>query len=309
MRKTFIAIAFVFSFLPELFPQQFPITDNYLVNPFSLSPAFAGQCYKFETYLAYRSAWTGITGAPTVGYLSLDGNIGKNMGLGGTIILNKAGIYRNFAFNIDYAYHLQIAKEHTLSFGINGAIYQNSVDYSGAIVSDPSDPLLTGRNKLSEVYVNAGFSMLYTWKDLNICFAFPLLVNNRSYYSISDTNHLLGMGRNWLFYANYSLPLGSEWKLKFDLLYRATQFAPWTVDFSTLVKFKDSYWLGLFYRKNNIIGVTAGLAIVNSIVINYNYEFSGFAMNGQSGGSHEITLGYRLPFTTKKIPALKDYNR
>jgi type IX secretion system PorP/SprF family membrane protein len=309
MRKTFILIAFVFGICAELFSQQFPTLDNYLVNPVALSPAFVGKSYQFETYLTYRSAWTGLTGAPTAGLLSLDGNVGKNMGLGGTFMLSKAGIYKNFSFNLDYAYHLQVAKSHVLSFGINVAVYQNSIDLANVVVADPNDPVLGNGSKSNETYMNVGFSMLYNWKDLNVCFAFPLLLNNRTLYSENDYGHLLGMDRNWLIYANYSVGLSKLWKLKFDLLYRDTQFSPLTIDFSTMVKYKDNFWLGLFYRNTNIIGITAGVAIVHSVVINYNYEFAGFTMNGQSGGSHEFTLGYRLPFTLKKAPELKDYNK
>jgi hypothetical protein len=77
-----------------------------------------------------------------------------------------------------------------------------------------------------------------------------------------------------------------------------------------MVKFRDSYWFGLFYRKPTIIGVTAGLEIINSIVINYNYEFVGSSMMGSSGGNHEFTLGYRLgTVKPKKVLQIKDYVR
>lgn len=309
MRKIFLLIISLFTLCSPLFSQQLPVLDNYLINPFSISPAFSGKSYRFQTYLTYRNSWTGLSGAPTVGYLSLDGNIGKNMGLGGTFMLSKAGIYRNFSMNIDYAYHLKLAEDHILSFGVNGALYQNSVDFSEVIVSDPQDPILLNKSILTETYLNFGFSMLYNWKELNVCLAFPLLLNNRSFYKDTDYNNLLGMDRNWLFYTNYTIIFSTPWKLKFDLLYRDTQFSPWTLDFGTMLKFQDSYWIGFLYRTTNVVGVTAGLAIVNSVVINYTYEFAGFTMNGQSGGSHEFTLGYRLPFATKKVPVLKDYNR
>ncbi len=299
---------FIFAFSSGLFSQQFPVLDNYLINPVSLSPAFIGKSNKFQTYLTYRTAWTGINGHPQVGYLSADGNLAKNMGVGGSLMLSKSGIYKNFTINLNYAYHLRLQKDHVLSFGINLALYQNSLDISDAVLADPLDPVLTAWDKTSETYVNMGFSMLYNWKNLNFCFAFPLLFNNRSLYT-TDTNNLLGLDRNWLVYTNYTFDFEKNWGMKLDLLYRATQFSPWTLDFSVTVQYNDSYWLGVFYRKNNIFGITAGLAIINSIVINYNYEFSGFVMNGQSGGSHEVTLGYRLPFPVKTAPKLKDYNR
>ena len=68
----------------------------------------------------------------------------------------------------------------------------------------------------------------------------------------------------------------------------------------------DSYWLGLLYRKGNVIVVNAGLSIANSFVLAYNYEFSGSAMMGKSGGTHEITLGYTLRSKdSKKVTPLK----
>lgn len=309
MRKTILTAIFILLCSPLLMAQQLPLLDNYLFNPYSLAPSFAGKTYKFESYLTYRRSWTGLSGSPTVGFLSLDGNVGKNMGVGGKVQFSTAGIYDNFMVNLAYSYHLPLAKFHTLSFGLDAAIYQNSVDLSEVVVGNPQDPILAGRDKITETYVNMGFSMIYSWKELNVGFAFPMLINNRSLYIDTEYNHLLGVDRNWLIYANYTLTFSTPWKLKFDLLYRDTQFSPWTIDFSTMVKYMDNYWLGLFYRKNNIFGVTAGLAIAGSFVINYNYEFSGYAMGGQGGGSHEISIGYRLPFSTKVEPELKDYNR
>ncbi len=309
MKKSLLFIAFVFITCSELYAQQLPVLDNYLINPVSLSPSFAGLISPFQVYLTYRSSWTGLSGAPKVGYLSADGNVGKNMGVGGSLMVNQAGIFKNFALNLNYAYHLKLAESHTLSFGVNAAVYQNSLDISEAIVSNPQDPVLAGRDKLTETYVNAGFSMLYSWKELYFCFGFPLILNNRSLYSITDTNHVLGLARNWVLYGSYTIVFNTPWKLKFDLLYRGTQFSPWTLDFSAMVKYQDSYWLGAFYRKNNIIGITAGFSIVKSLIINYNYEYSGFSMNGQSFGNHEFTLGYRLPVPEKKAPELKDYNK
>jgi len=293
-----------------VYSQQLPILDNYLINPVSISPAFTGKYNRFQSFITHRSEWTGLTGAPTIGYISLDGSIGKKMGIGGNLTLNKAGIFKNFSLNINYAYHLQLAKNHFLSFGLNAALYQNSIDLSEVIVGNQLDPLLASQDGISETYLNVGASLLYTWKDLNVCIVFPLLFNNKSFYSNSLYDHVLTMDRNWMVYATYTLLLQTDWKLKFDILYRDTQFSPWSLDFSTLVKYQDNYWLGVFYRKSNVLGLTAGLAIINSIVINYNYEFAGFTMMGESGGSHEVTLGYRLPFKSNKSTIqLKEYNK
>jgi len=311
MKKAFLLLFLFLLISVGGHSQQFPILDNYLINPVSISPSFTGKYNRFQSFLTHRSEWTGLTGAPMVGFISVDGSIGKTMGVGGILTMNKAGIFKNFTLNLNYAYHLQIARNHFLSFGLTALLYQNSIDLSGVIVNSQQDPLLSSQDGMSETYINVGTSLLYTWKELNVCIAFPLLFNNKSFYT-NNTNydHVLTMDRNWIFYANYTVLIQTDWKMKFDFLYRDTQFSPWSFDLSTIVKFQDNYWLGIFYRKSNVIGLTAGLAVINSIVINYNYEFAGFTMMGESGGSHEITLGYRLPFkSVKSTVQLKEYSK
>lgn len=307
MKKAVYIFLLAVGFCPGVFSQPFQILDNYLFNPVSISPAFSGKTNIFQAFLTFRKEWVNIPGGPITGALNIDGSLNKNMGIGGNIQINKAGPLTNFMANLNYAYHLQLAKEHFLSFGVNVSLYQNSINLNDVIVGDNLDPMLQGSNKKTETYVNAGTSLLYSWKELNVCIGFPVLFNNRSFYNENQYTHVLAMDRNWLFYANYTVDFKSDWKLKLDLLYRNTQYSPWTIEFSTLVKYHDSYWLGAFYRKSNIIGITAGLAIVNSLVINYNYEFSGSALLGQSSGTHEISLGYMLKRKTVSLQ-IKDYN-
>lgn len=313
MRKYILLIIIFTWFCPPLQAQQSPFPDNYLINPVSLSPAFTGKYYPFQAFVMYRQEWTGITGAPVIGMVTADAKLGKKMGLGGSLMLNKAGIYRNFTLNLNYAYHLQVAKDHNLSFGLTGVFYQNSVDMGNLIVNDPSDPMLANPDKTIETYFNFGLSVLYNWKDLNVSVAFPMIINNKSLYADTLYENFLTMNRNFLFYTNYKLALANDWKLKFDLLLRKPQYMPLTFDISASVRYAESYWLGVLYRKNNVIGITAGLAIVNTVVLNYTYEFSGSAMIGKSGGTHEISLGCKIGAPeiakSKSTLKIKDYDR
>jgi type IX secretion system PorP/SprF family membrane protein len=311
MRKAILSFFVLVVFCLGSQAQQLPILDNYLLNPVSISSAFTGKYYTFQAIATHRSESTGLTGSPVIGNVNLDAKVGKNMGVGGGIMLNKAGIFRNFTVNLNYAYHLQLAKLHFLSFGISAALYQNSLDVTSVIVSDPNDPMLFNHDTKSESYFNVGASLLYNFENFNFSVSFPLLFNNKSFYFDEPYQNVLTMNRNIFVYSNYTLEMNEDWKLKFDLLFRYTQQLPWTIEVSSIVKFQDSYWFGLMYRKPSVIGVTAGLAIINSIVINYNYEFLGSSMMGKSGGSHEISLGYRLGGTAKpkKSLQIKDYAR
>jgi hypothetical protein len=138
----------------------------------------------------------------------------------------------------------------------------------------------------------------------------PYLFNNKSLFADSAYSNVLTMGTNFLVYANYLLVLSDDWAMQFDVLYRNIRYTPWLIDAGLMVKFKDSYWLGLLYRKGNIFAVNLGLYLAKAIVFGYNYEFSASAMSGYSGGTHEITLGYTLQGKSKKKTKeikLKDY--
>ena len=285
--------------------QQYPVLDEYRINPGILAPSFTGIASLFQVYLTQRNEWTGMPGAPVTGAVNIEGVPYQNMGLGTNILINKAGMVRYFSVNLNYAYHLQLATNHFLHFGISPGLYQNSIDLTSLVVSDPNDPMLNG-GKNTETYVNCGASLMYSFKTLNICFGFPYLFNNRSLYSDSQYSNYLTMGANFQLYLNYLLDLGKDWGLQFDVLYRNVQYSPWLIDGGLMVKYKEMVWLGLLYRKGNTIAVNAGVSIASSFVIGYNYEFSVSAMMGKSGGTHEVTLGYTLHGKDKKkVPPLK----
>ena len=285
--------------------QQYPVLDEYRINPGILAPSFTGTNSMFQVYLTQRNEWTGIPGSPVTGAVNIEGVPYQNMGLGTNILINKAGMVSYFSVNLNYAYHLKLAANHFLHFGISPSLYQNSIDLTSLVISDPNDPMLNlGKN--TETYVNCGASLMYSFKTLNICFAFPYLFNNRSLYSDSQYSNYLTMGTNFQLYLNYLLDMGKDWGLQFDVLYRNMQYSPWLIDAGLMVKYSDAVWLGLLYRRGNTLAVSAGVGIASSFVIGYNYEFSGSAMMGKSGGTHEVTLGYKLKGKDKnKVPPLK----
>ena len=303
----FLSVVFLITMSISGYAQQFPILDQYLIAPATISPAFVGKDTRFQALLTSRIEWTNFKGHPLIGSFHLDGSLPKNMGIGGNIMYNKAGPLENLTINVSYAYHLQMAKEHWLSFGINGTYYQNVLDLTNAIVKDPNDPLLAGKSSISENYVNVGLGLLYSWKTLDISVAFPLLFNNRSFYSGDNIySHVLTLDRNFLVYMGYTLQTKSDWSAQFSFLYRQTQYTPWSFDICVRTLYKDFISLGLIYRKNNVIGITGGIAFFKGLQFNYTYEYSPTAMLGKTSGTHEITLGYKLSEKRKK-PSLKDY--
>ena len=105
--------------------QQLSLTNQYHINPFSLSPAFAGHNNNTEIFLDYRNSWGGIDGAPEVSNMNINGKLMENMGIGGTIINDRIGIFRTVNASLAYAYQYKLAQDRALRFGLGSWDFQN----------------------------------------------------------------------------------------------------------------------------------------------------------------------------------------
>ena len=74
-----LIIAFSFSF-SSLSAQQTALGNQYLINDFSLSPAFAGANDNVEALMSYRKDWTGITGSPESRLININGALPDLLG-------------------------------------------------------------------------------------------------------------------------------------------------------------------------------------------------------------------------------------
>ena len=63
MRKLY-AILILIMFSNSFFGQHSALTSNYLLNIFSINPAYAGQRRAVDMTLFYRKQWLGTTGSP-----------------------------------------------------------------------------------------------------------------------------------------------------------------------------------------------------------------------------------------------------
>ena len=53
--------------------QQLPLSNQYLVNPFSISPSFAGHNQNYEAFIDYRQNWASIDGAANTKIINVNG--------------------------------------------------------------------------------------------------------------------------------------------------------------------------------------------------------------------------------------------
>lgn len=281
------------------FAQQFPLTTQYLFNPYALTPSMAGVTGYSEMFLDYRSEWTGIEGHPQTARMNTFGNIYKNqMWLGGEIYLDNTDILSRFKANLSYTYKLLVQNEQFIHFAVWGSYYQNVINYSKAVGVDPNDPIFQDITKITASKFNAGFGLNYNWRRLNVGFSIPTLFTSREEV-VNGQGVTFNLKQEFLFHASNVFSLNNNIDLETFAVFRKTTNEPLNFELSVMGIFLQRFWTGLLFRKGGALGVLLGGNLVKGMVFNYSYEIPVGGINTHSGGAHEITIGWRFGMKSK----------
>lgn len=274
--------------------QQMPVNNQYQVNPYSLSPSFAGYNFKSQAFIGYRKQWTGMPASPQTSFASVVLPAWERVWLGARIVSDKTNIFNNFQGSLSYTYQLPVAIGHFFRFSLWGSIFQNNINLQNINISDANDPILEGKTKLVGTAFNAGAGVLYQNQRLVTGLSVPTLFVSKETYSVDGNKNLLVMERQFIAFGYYKFKLNKNWNLKAGLVYRATKNSPSIYDIFSEVKYKNIVWGNLLYRRGTIIGIGVGGYILNDFTLNYTFEFINNGFTSYTSGTHEITIGFDL---------------
>lgn len=302
MKKIIVILLFL---MPALvFGQQFPFLEGYSVNPFSLSPAFAGIHNAKFLFIDYRSDWTGLDGGPRTYQLSYNDKIGK-VGFGGRFIYDKTDIFKQTLLLGTYTYEVNIAREHSINFALSMGFFRNSIDLA-KYFNDPTyvlDQALIYGQQQSKIKFATDISALYRYKQAEAGVLFSNVMFGTVKYANSDMTYK--PLKNFLLHASYLFKIDSKWDVDPIFILRGGQHVPMLFEISPTVTWNKRFWGNLLLRTGGIFGAGIGGEVYNGIVINYSYNFStNVALNTFS--SHQVTLGVRILKPQKKSKKIED---
>lgn len=295
MKRLWLIFALI-SVFGTIYGQQLPISNQYLINRYVLSPSYAGLSDGASIYAGYRDQWVDFVGAPVTKFMNIYGPVGKSVGVGGTIISDQEGIFNRTFGELSYAYHTFVASEHEISFSLSGKFFQSSINLDQATILDlANDNVLQLKQTQNETRFNAGASILYRFNGLNVSFGAPLLLENKSQYYNSNTANNKDsyiLRRHIMGHVSYDLDImDGDLQVTPYAIFRKANAAPFNYEFAVRAMYKKMAWLGLAYRSEGIMGASVGFQINEQVMFNYTYEFLGNGITGNSSGTHEIGLG------------------
>jgi len=304
-------------FLTSLFgysQEGIPVYADYLTdNMYLMNPAMAGVAPTTQIRITARQQWFDQRNAPNLQTLNFTSRLGGRSGVGVIAYNDRNGFHSETGGYLTYAHHIPLSKYqgelHQLSFGLSAGFTQARLDETLFDLND-FDPIIAGIMQ-SESYFNADVGVAYNYQDLSVHFAAKnILFSNRSLYSDKYESKNL---RKYIVGAGYAFGDYMEaWSFEPSLLFQLTERTGEKAIDLNFRAFRNmdfgGLWAGLSYRRSfdgaeymsgesvkdqklqwitPIVGVN-----LHEFMFAYTYSYQTGDARFDSGGYHQITLGY-----------------
>ena len=298
MKKLYLVALVVIASLGDLHAQQDPHYTQYMYNMNVINPAYAGSKENLSIGMLYRKQWVDIEDAPTTFTLSGHSPVGKNVGLGLSVISDKIGPVEENNIYGDFSYTLNLGGEHKLALGLKAGVTLHKVGLFSNIYNtlpQPNDPAFSEDTNNS--YFNLGTGLFYYTDKYYVALSVPNMMkskhldfNGREFGSEESHYFLTG---------GYVFDLTDNIKFKPFFMAKSAFNAPTSLDVSTNFLFNQKFEAGLTYRLDDSFGAMVIYAISPSLKFGYAYDHIVSDLKVTTPSSHEIILLFDVNFSKK----------
>lgn len=287
--------------------QQDAQFSQYMFNGIYINPAYAGYKEQLNLHAFYRNQWTGIPGAPKTMSVAIDAiaNDG-NVGLALQISSDRLGAQRNQSIYANYSYRIPMNKDGSsrLAFGLGVGVVQLGID--GAMLNPNDVEMEQPTGMQSSILPDARAGIYFANNRMYAGFSADNLVSQ--YIDVDRYAFIPQPKPHYYLTAGTLIPLSREILLKPSFLLKDDRGGPTSLDLNAFVILAEKLWIGGSYRTgiklyskdylqkdlSQLNSVVAALQIFPSenLRIGYAYDYSIGPLQGYSGGTHEISIGY-----------------
>ena len=323
MKKKLLLI-FTLTLSISAFAQQTTQFSQYARNQYMTNPAAAGMYDFLDVTIGGRMQWAGFKDAPMSSYLYISAPLKKknsfakyNPGysmrnggnpapkistgklkhaIGGIVIADQYGAYRQLKFNGTYALHIPLSRKINMSFGANVGISNRTflkdraqtLNVMTGVGIDPTYDAYSANANLNTLDVGAGI-YLYS-QELFLGVSADQLTRDFVSFGSGTANfapmtHLRAI-------AGYKLKMNRDWSVTPSILVKYVKNAPVSFEGSAMVEYKNWVWFGVSYRNTDAVVGMLGMTLGEKFKFGYSYDFNVSRFNRNSAGGHELVLGF-----------------
>ena len=306
MKKIYIISAFFYLGLLSfngVRAQQDPNRTLYRYTMNLANPAYAGAAMGlegtgtgpvYELGIDIRSQWLSVEGAPETQSVFFGTQVGRNLGLGVSVINDKTFIEKSTSVNIDVSYKVRLSDVTDLYFGIKAGANSYNANLSGlntyGVAADPSLTSVDGRFK-----PNVGVGALIKGQRYFVSVSAPgILSNDRLEQENGSATYAASRPHIYLS-GGYNFELSSGITFKPSTMFRYITASPISVDVTAAFNFNNKIEIGPSYRFQEGFGGLFIFGAANWMDVGYAYEAAfDNEITAQSQGTHEVFLKLKM---------------
>lgn len=285
------------------FSQQESMFNHYMFNTQIFNSGYVGSTQSYSFNLLQRNQWVGFEGAPVLQSISFSTPVSsKRLAYGFTAINDKIGPIRNNSFAGDLAYHLLLnGNNRVLSLGLKMSLNSSNLDTEGLNLNQIQDPLFY--SEAIGLKPNIGAGIYYYTEKFYAGLSSPFFFENSQ----------LQQKRHIYLTSGFLLNLSRDIKMRPSGIVKMTSGVPVNLDFSSLLIYKDQFWIGANIRSTyrdlfpnedtgGGLGAIFGINVSENFMVSYAYSYSlGNKTGVYNNGTHEIILRYNLRQVAKAL--------
>ncbi len=279
--------------LDQAHGQQLSQYTQYVFNHFSINPAVAGSKDCLDVRLGFRKQWVGFPGAPTTGWVSLQGCIrpkGKPFyrnrhGFGAWIEADQTGPLGYTLFYLAYAYHIQLSHDYFMSLGTFAGIKQEKLNLGDVVALDNSDPALSNDGSVI-VYPEITPGIWVYNKSGWMGLALHQVLNNR----IKDVGNDSRLSRHFLASAGHRFRMSRNFGVTPSTLLKFSPHSPLAIDLNVMLEYRRRMGLGVSYRNQDAVAFMLKVPFLKFFTLGYSYDITTSRLRVASSNTHEIVL-------------------
>jgi type IX secretion system PorP/SprF family membrane protein len=283
-----IIVVILFFTTSIVMAQQESVFTFYKSQMNLVNPAYVGINNETLWTSSIRNQWSGIEDAPETQTLSYSTSLGKNMGIGASVINDRTFIEKETFVGVDFSYKIQMNTTTDLYLGIKAGGNFYDVNTTGLeSYNIESDQALSSINTFNP---NFGIGAVLKEDKWYVSLSIPRLFNtnkakNQSGIAMSATDrpHVYLSG-------GYDFVLDPTFVLKPSVMMRYVNGAPVSLDLTTMLQIDTNFEIGGMYRTDKAFAAMSTFRLNNRFVLGYAYEMSTQPTLASARNTNEIIL-------------------
>ncbi|MEI6864941.1 PorP/SprF family type IX secretion system membrane protein [Flavicella sp.] len=264
----------------------------YQYNMNILNPAYAGVSEKTEIGFGFRKKQMEFNDDSGTQFISFSKGIGRNLGIGISIVNDKVFISKETSTVVDISYKLQMDRTTNLYFGMKAGGTFYSIDFNSLGVNDP---LFADNISTFSPVIGVGAYLKGEHYFINLSSPNVILSEVQSPRINSEgeiNSEVINEKLHVYLGGGYQFSITETIDLTPSVFSRFVSDEDLLLDISAVADFSNKVEAGITYRLNTSVVGSVLLKIVKNTSFGYAYESTTSKYSALSSGTHEFIVKF-----------------